>query len=47
MKVSVVSEVMLAESEKIRHDPDRAADVAIKLARLGRRRRLIQETRTR
>lgn len=46
MKVSVVSEVMLSESEKIRHDPDRAADVAIKLARLGRRRRLIQETRT-
>ena len=46
MRVSVVSEILLAETEKIRHDPDRAADVAIKLARLGRRRRLIRETRS-
>ena len=45
MKVSVVSENLLSESEKIRHDSDRVAAVAIKLARLGRRRRLIRETK--
>lgn len=45
MKVSVVSENLLAESEKIRHNSERAAAVAIKLARLGRRRRLIHETK--
>ncbi len=45
MNVSVVSEMLLAETEKIRHDSARAAYVAIKLARLGRRRRSIEESK--
>ena len=46
MNVSVVSEMLLAETEKIRHDSARSAEVAIKLARLGRRRWSIDETKT-
>jgi len=35
----VVEEDLLARGEKVRHDPHRAAAVAIRLAQLGRRRR--------
>lgn len=38
--VSVIGKDLLARSEKIRHDPDSIAEVAIQLAAAGRRRKL-------
>jgi uncharacterized cofD-like protein len=40
MGVQVLARPLLAEGEKVRHDPDLAATVAIDLARRGRRRAL-------
>jgi hypothetical protein len=40
MGVQVLARPLLAQGEKVRHDPDLAAAVAIDLARRGRRRAL-------
>jgi hypothetical protein len=40
MGVRVVSGRLLQESKKVRHDPEQAAAVAVRLAHEGRRQRL-------
>jgi hypothetical protein len=40
MGVQVLARPLLAQGDKVRHDPDLAAAVAIDLARRGRRRAL-------
>ncbi len=40
MGLRVIEEDLLARSDKVRHDPHRAAAIAVRLAMVGRRRRL-------
>lgn len=46
MGLTVLGRDLLAESEKIRHDPDAIAEVAVQLAAAGRRRKLKRTERS-
>jgi len=46
MGLTVLGRDLLAESEKVRHDPDAIAEVAVQLAAAGRRRKLKQPARS-
>jgi uncharacterized cofD-like protein len=41
MGVRVIAEAMAAQGQKIRHDPEKTAELVVKLARVGRRRRTL------
>ena len=40
--LQIISADLLAETEKVRHDPAAAAEIVIKLAKLGRRRKVLE-----